>query len=321
MPSDSRRAARMNIVVAGAGPAGMSCALWLKNFGYRPIVLDRADAPGGIQKDNFHNNPWVLGFEEGSGADIMRHLVRHFSGLGIDTVVGASIEHVTKHNGGFLLRAQSAGKHVALQSRCLVVATGTQPRLPHTLANAARTSARVLVGPLATEIRDHIAGKSVLVLGGGDNALENSLHLARRDNQITICARAGIRGRKFFLDHCLAHPNIRVLQACQLKSVADDGSRVVAQTSQGQAHFDYVLVMFGFEPNSAWLEAIDPAIRPRLNSSGFIDVDLWQRTSVAGIYAAGDVTNLQHPCVATAIAQGAVAAKAIDEFLEMAGSD
>lgn len=311
----------MNIVVVGAGPAGMSCALWLKNFGYRPIVLDRADAPGGIQKDNFHNNPWLLGFDEGSGAEIMQHLVRHYSGLGIDTIVATDIEHVTKHNDGFLLRAKSAGKHVALEARCIVVATGAQPRLPHTLADAARASARVLVGPLATEIRDHIAGKSVLVLGGGDNALENSLHLARRDNRITICARGPIRGRKFFLDHCLAHPNIQVLQGCELKSATDDGTRVSAQTSQGQAYYDYVLVMFGFQPNSAWLEAIDPAIRPRLNAAGFIDVDLWQRTSVAGIYAAGDVTNLQHPCVATAIAQGAVAAKAIDEFLEMAGTD
>jgi thioredoxin reductase (NADPH) len=72
-----------------------------------------------------------------------------------------------------------------------------------------------------------------------------------------------------------------------------------------------LLVMYGYHPNTEVLERFAPGNRPSLSASGHIRADAWQRTSVPGLYAAGDITDPPQPSVLTALAHGLTAAKAI----------
>jgi len=70
--------------------------------------------------------------------------------------------------------------------------------------------------------------------------------------------------------------------------------------------------MYGYRPNTEIVDLFTPALRPERTPSGHLQVDNWQRTSVPGIYAAGDVTENVQPAIPTAIAQGLAAAKAME---------
>jgi thioredoxin reductase len=70
--------------------------------------------------------------------------------------------------------------------------------------------------------------------------------------------------------------------------------------------------MFGYLPNTEVLDVFAPELKPALSENGYVATDIWQRTSVAGIYAAGDLTETPQPSVPTALAQGLVAARAIE---------
>jgi thioredoxin reductase len=155
----------------------------------------------------------------------------------------------------------------------------------------------------------------VLILGGGDNALDHALYLAERGNRVRVCTRRAFSARKPFLDSCAARPEIELRADCLPDGYAAEADAVTVRWGRITVRYDWLLVMYGYRPNTDVLARFDAAIRPELADSGHVRVDAWQRTSVAGIYAAGDLTESPQPSVPTAIAQGLAAARAIERDL------
>jgi len=305
----------MKVAIIGAGPAGMSCANALLSFGLTPVVIERADHVGGIQRANFHPNLWMLGMPGETGIEITERLAKHYFELPIATHLKADIRAVARTGPGFGLRLATAAGASELAVAALVLATGSQPRTTPELAALARQSDRVIVGPLSETIRDGIRASRVLILGGGDNALDHALFLAERGNRVTVCARRDFSARRQFQAACADRPEIELRRASAPTGLAarPDG---ISSVLDGRAEtYDWLLVMYGYDPNTGVLDRFEPDIRPRLADSGHIHVERGQRTTVAGIYAAGDVTDCIQPSVPTAIAQGLAAAKAIEQDL------
>ncbi len=298
----------MTIAVIGAGPAGMSCANALLSFGLEPVVIEQTDHVGGIQRKNFHPNLWMLGMPGETGIEITERLARHYFELPIATHLHTEIQSVTPTKGGFHLVLDARDLDVS----AIVLATGSRPRTTAELEALAKLSERVIIGPLNETIRDGIQGQRVLILGGGDNALDHALYLAERGNQVTVRARRGLSARRQFQDACANRPEITLLAHALPDQLMAAPSGIATTHTGGQEHYDWLLVMYGYEPNAAILERFDPAIRPWLTPDGHIHVERGQHTSVHGIYAAGDVTDCVQPSVPTAIAQGLAAAKAIE---------
>jgi thioredoxin reductase len=101
---------------------------------------------------------------------------------------------------GFRLRLLGPVGEETLQADALVLATGMRPRATDALWRLADASARVIIGPLSDTIRDGIRAQEVLILGGGDNALDHALYLAARGNRVTVRTRAAFSARRHFVE-------------------------------------------------------------------------------------------------------------------------
>ena len=288
----------------------MSCGLWLKNFGYNPILIEAESALGGLQRYNFHDNPWVLGLAGFNGVALAGHLVEHFRTLAVPSYLGCGIRAITRVGRGFSI-ALDCAEHSTIDVSGIVIATGTRPRAVPGFHELRKLTDRIIIGPTSFAIKSGIQKSRVLILGGGDNAFDHALYLAKYDNDIAVCARAAFIARPDFIRCAMSEPAIKLHPDCSVDSIMLEGGKLMVQFDGRAEPYDFVLVMYGFTPNSEFLARSDASARPQSDEAGFISVDRWQRTSIERIYAAGDVTAAQHPCVSTAIGQGAVAAKAI----------
>ena len=303
----------MIVAILGAGPAGMSCANACLSFGLSPVVIERTAHLGGAQRSNFHPNLWLLGFPGESGEAMTQRLAEHYRALPVTTYYTTQVNQVSRNATEFSLIL--SGLDAPLAAAAIVLATGTRPRATPELERLAETCPRILIGPLSHAIRDHIRNARVLILGGGDNALDHALFLAELGNQAWVCTRGALSARKPFIEDCQLREEIELRANCPQPRLGCAVDHVVATWPGHQSRFDWVLVMYGYLPNTDVLDAFDPAIRPALTGTGYLHVDAWQRSSVARVYAAGDVTDSPQPSVPTAMAQGLTAARAAERDL------
>lgn len=302
----------MRVAIIGAGPAGMSCANACLSFGLEPVVIERSEHVGGTQRGNFHPNLWMLGYPDETGREMTRRLADHFLALPLTLYQRAVVERVVRANGGFSAEIRQEGRAALLEVGALVLAIGMLPRSTTELSALAEQSPRVILGPLNDVIRDSVRESRVLILGGGDNALDHALFLAERGNHVRVCTRRAFSARKPFRDSCAANPAIELRDKCMPDAIKAEHEAVRVTWGRVTVRYDWLLVMYGYVPNVEILENFAPDIRPTLTTGGHIHVDGWQRTSVSGMYAVGDVTDNPQPSVPTAIAQGLAAAKAIE---------
>jgi thioredoxin reductase len=297
----------------------MTCANALHTFGIEAVVIERSEHLGGAQRTNFHPNLWLLGSPEETGREVTERMVRHFRGLPIQTYTRTQVSRVARaEDGGFSIDLDSPEGPTNLHATAIVIATGMQPRATPELAALAQTTERIIIGPLSDTIRDGIREARVLILGGGDNALDHALYLAERRNRITVCARRRFSARPGFMSACAANSSIETRTDCVPESLAIDADGLSARCFNQHERYDWLLVMYGYSPNTELLRGFDTTLQPILSASGHIRTDAWQRTSVAGLYSAGDITDAIQPSVLTAIAQGLAAAKAIERLSQEA---
>jgi thioredoxin reductase len=193
------------------------------------------------------------------------------------------------------------------------MASGMRPHATPELMQMAKDSPRAIIGPLNDTIRDHVRDADVLILGGGDNALDHALFLAERGNRIRVCTRGEFSGREALMAACRQRSEIELNADCRPDRLEGDEKGVMAHwADKGAQHYHWLLVMYGYKPNTEVVENFAPDLRPERTASGHLHVDTWQRTTVSGLYAAGDVTDNVQPAIPTAIAQGLAAAKAIE---------
>jgi thioredoxin reductase (NADPH) len=302
----------MRVAILGAGPAGMSCANVCLSYGLTPVIIERGEVVGGAQRVNFHPNLWMLGAPNETGKEMTARLARHFGMLDIDTHFGAELTAVRLKNKQFTLAYKGAGRRHSLKADALLIATGSRARASAENEALATKSPRVVIGALADVIRAEIHDAKVLIVGGGDNALDHALYLAGQGNRVTVRTRAGFSARRPFVQACSNHPDIIMMERSPISTPHADTSGVWFEVGPVMLRYDWMLVMYGYRPNTDVLEVFAPDLRPALTTSGHIQIDPWQRTSVARVYAAGDVTDPPQPSVPTAIAQGLAAARAIE---------
>jgi len=291
-------------IIVGGGPAGASCAIWLARLGLRPLLLDAAPRLGGLAADNPFPDHWIAVLPEVSGRDVAANiarsveLARDCAGLGLR--LETFVTGVRRLDGGFEAQCDRGGAGASHRGRCLVLASGVRPR-PLDAQRAGERWPGVLVGPGAHIAQADYAGRTVAILGGGDNAFENYGYVRSRGAACAHIYARHVRAQRQLV-RAVDAPDLRVGGYC-----VDPDRREV----DGRA-YDLVLVFYGWEPRADF--AADLALRR--DARGFIETDpASASTSVPGCYAIGEVAQRMHPCVVTAMADGVVAAKAIERAL------
>jgi len=295
-----------DVIIIGAGPAGLSTAFWCDELGLDTLVLEEAEEIGG-QLHRVHNPiENYLGVKTHNGKEFLQLFAAEVDTADFDLWTQTSITSVD-------LKAKriSLASREELQSIALVIATGVRPRrlgVPGEKEFAGK-------GMIESGSRDRqlFAGKDVCVVGGGDAAVENALLLADVCPTVTLVHRGRkLRARRELAEQIQSKHCITVFTESVLTRIIGD-ERVEAveiQRKQGLKPFQLavggVLIRIGVEPNSELFKE-----QLKLDEKGYIEVNSRHETEVPMVFAVGDISNPLAPTISSATGAGATAAKVI----------
>lgn len=284
-------------IVVGGGPAGASCALWLKQLQLRACIVEQRPTLGGLQNESVSRNDWIAPVVGLRGEEVAHSMHVNIVSHGIACRLRASVESVTVGTDGFVVDVTDPAGHTSLSAPYLVLASGVRP------ANGdLHAGPNLLVGPGKQIAERDFRGKSVAVLGGGDNAFENYEFIrAKGAARVHIHARS-ICARREFLER------IPVEDVSVGPYEVDPDNLTVA----GQ-RYDVITVFYGWTPSLDFMHGVDLA----RDATGFVATDRdTAETSIPNLFAIGEVARRMHPCCVTSMADGVVAAKEIQRRIE-----
>ncbi len=296
--------------VIGAGPAGITAALYLSRSGCSVILVEQM-SPGGqvLQTATLENYP---GFPKGiKGYELADAMTEHLDGLSIDRVTG-SVVAVSGQAGDFTVLLADGSSYAA---RTVLVCSGARHRKLG-LADEERLTGHG-VSYCALCDGNFFRGRPVAVVGGGNAALEESLYLANIVSRVhLIHRRSEFRGRQIYQNRLLTSDRVSLHLnsiVSQLHGNSDLDGITIKNVQSGEEErlaCDAVFIYVGFEPVTDFLPNMIT-----LDSQGFIITDTEMASSIPGIFAAGDIRSKNCRQVITAAGDGATAAQAAFVFL------
>ena len=295
-----------DVIIIGAGPAGLSTAFWCDELGLDTLVLEQAEHVGGQLHRVYNPINNYLGLKASNGAELLDHFTAEVDSAEFDLWTQTSISSVDLKAKRVLL---ASGEE--LQSIAIVIATGVRPRE----LGVPGEKEFVGKGMIESGARDRelVAGHDVCVVGGGDAAVENALLLAEVCPTVTLVHRGRkLRARREFTEKLQAKHCITVFTESVLTRIIGN-ERVEAveiQRKQGLKPFQLavrgVLIRIGVDPNTElFREQLD------IDDRGYVVVNNQQETNMSMVFAVGDVSNPVAPTVSGATGAGATAAKVI----------
>jgi thioredoxin reductase (NADPH) len=320
-----------NVPIIGGGPAGMSCALWIGNYGLAPIIIEQAPELGGMARASPYPNEWLLGRPGETARQNAEAFARHLRQAKVECWLGARPQRIAQRpDGGFELEVVFPDHRAPQSLSCpaVVIASGTRFRgqdFIDTVANAPRLAqrGRLHLGPTwagdpSPDFPSADLGSHVAVIGGGDNAFDVSRMLIEKGVKATIVMRSrSPHAQPLLVERLRVHQASGMADVMAEQTVAaldEAGAKVRVRVSGGRTiDVDHVVLLFGYRPNTddPWLQGL--ALETGVE--GHLVVDGNMETSCRGVFAVGDVANPAHPCIATAIAAGTVAAREIQRRL------
>ncbi|MEL6177842.1 MAG: GTP cyclohydrolase I [Myxococcota bacterium] len=297
------------VLLVGAGVAGISCALWLRDFGIPFEWIDLRGQIGGHLRRVYNPIRNYVGLMAEDGERFVRKLESQLVALELQPKQ-CSIDRL-------VLPTRKVVVDGALQEAGVVVlATGVRPRPLHT-PGAERLGERMDTSSNRLARRSN--NKRVVTVGGGDGALEGSLNLVQRGGaaHVTILQRSELRARAEFVEAVQRHPAITVRTGVQLRRIETEADvlRCVLEHEgrQEELEADHVLVKIGYEPVLPPVEG-----EWQTHGGGYPRTDdAWRLHSADWVYAIGDVSSSAHQTVAHAVAQGATVAMDIARRMKL----
>jgi thioredoxin reductase (NADPH) len=301
-----------NVIVVGAGCAGNTAAIYTARANLLPLVVTGHEPGGQLSLTTLVEN--FPGFPEGVDGpvlvDNMRRQAEHF---GAEYLLGTVIEaDLSKRP----FRLNVDGEWI--ETRTLIIASGASARW------LGLESERRLVGhgvsTCATCDGFFFRGKKIMVVGGGDSAMEEANFLTRFGEDVTLVHRRDqFRASKIMLDRARANPKIKWLPSTVVDEIRDAGQGHVSSVllrdlktgKQWEQPVDGFFVAIGHVPNTAPFKG-----QIELDADGYIVSKGGARTSLPGVFHAGDVQDRNYRQAITAAAAGCMAALEVERFLE-----
>lgn len=296
-------------VIIGAGPAGMTAAMYCARAGLKCAVIEML-SPGGqmAQTEHLENYP---GFNQStSGYELSEIMADQATSFGAE-IIYDEVKHID---------FQAAPKVVEMafgkvRAKTIIVATGARPAKLGVDGEERLTGAGVSY--CATCDGNFFKGKDVCVVGGGDTAVADAIYLSRICRKVQIIVRRDVlRATAIYNVKLKEFDNVEIVWNTVVESIEGDDSvesvkvRNVATKEESAIACSAVFVAIGTIPNS---EFLDGAIE--LDRTGHVLTNSMGETNIPGVYAAGDVRSKRLYQVTTAVADGANSAEDVAEYL------
>ena len=303
-----------DLVIVGGGPAGLAAAIYAAREGIDAIVVE-ADALGGQAgiSDRIDNYP---GFPDGiSGSELADRFVAQARRYGIELLSAVSVNGVDR-DGEDLVTSLSTGQQ--LVSHAVIVATGSKYRrldVPgeKELIGAGAHFCATCDGPL------YRGADEVIVIGGGNSALEEGLHLSEFAKRVRVLARSGLSAAPVLQKRVKADPQFVVRTGIDIVELEGKEGRFAAVVARDRDSGEIlrlpaaaVFVFIGLRPNSAFL-----ADSIKRDAGGFLLTDETMQTSMPGVFAAGDVRSGSTKQLGSSVGDGISALLMTRRYLEI----
>lgn len=308
---NSRFMDRYDLAIVGAGPAGLSGAVYAARYGLKVVVI--GGVPGGLASQTHEIGNW-LGTEKISGFEFSQKALEHAKsyGISLETVL---VDEIIKEEEGFELSLSNSKK---VGVRTVLLAMGTRHR--HLAIPGEKELSGKGVSYCATCDGFFYRGKTVAVVGGSDSAAGAAVYLGDLAEKVYLLYRGDkLRCEDFWMRAIAANPKIEILYSTNIKEIRGEG-KVEEVLLDGvykgsdKLKVDGVFAEIGSDPNTEMARALGVETDPE----GYIVIDPEGRTSLKGVWAAGDITtgSAKFKQIVTAAAEGAIAANSIQKFLK-----
>lgn len=263
-------------IIVGAGPAGIGCAIQLKHAGMDFLIIERNNTGGTLNNANLVEN--YPGLPSMSGKKLVEHLNNHMKRADI-SVVKDDVKKISESQNG-LLRVETDSLNV--QCRYLVIATGTVPR---------RIREFEIDGKSFYETRNMpaVEKKKVAVVGSGEAAMDSSLFLAERGNEVRVFTKLlSAKISKKLMDRIYKKNGIIIRKSEPVLEIKENERGLIAITKLGEYDADYLFISVGRIPNLESIESKEKLESDKIFLCGDVK---WGRLGQA-VMAVGDGVNV-----------------------------
>jgi thioredoxin reductase (NADPH) len=304
-------------IIVGAGPAGLAAALYAARDRLKTLVLEKL-APGGqiSTTDRIENYP---GIERIDGPGLIERMQKQATDFGAEIKTGSEVTALKKLQNGSIEVCCDEDKYIA---RAVILAPGSDYRKLGVPGEEEFRNAGAGVSYCGTCDAPFFKGKKVVAVGGGNTALEETLHLTKFAEKVTLIhRRSEFRATKVLQEELLAkanEPNSNLIIKYNTIATAIEGAEKVrsiklknVKTSEEENYpCDGVFIFVGMVPNTSFLKGFVD-----LTENGFIKCDCaYLRTKIPGVFAAGDCRVGAAMQLATAVGDGVLAAMMLKQY-------
>ncbi len=303
---------RYDLVIVGAGPAGLSAAIYAARARLRTLVLDES-VPGGQVKTT-HKVSNYPGFPEDiKGTELARAFALQAERFG--ATIRRAVE-ITGHDLAGAVKTFELDEEETVEARAVVVATGARPR-ELGVPGESRFRGRG-ISYCATCDGAYFEGKDIHVIGGGNSAVEESLFLTQFARSVTIVHQFDhFQAEAATAEEALSNPRIKVIWDSEPREFSGETAlqaltieNVKTKQRTGLAT-DGVFVFIGYAPRADLVKGLVP-----VNRFGYVETGEDMSTPVPGLYVAGDLRAKPFRQITTAVADGTIAALAAQRHLK-----
>ncbi|RWR13176.1 thioredoxin-disulfide reductase [Siminovitchia fortis] len=299
-----------DVIIAGAGPAGMTAAVYTSRANLSTLMIERG-VPGGQMADtaDVENYP---GFDHILGPDLSTKMFEHAKKFGAEYAYGDIKEIV---DGDPYKVVKAGGKEY--RAYAVIVATGAEYRKLGVPGESELTGRGVSYCAVCDGA--FFKDKELVVIGGGDSAVEEGAYLTRFASKVTIIHRRDeLRAQKILQDRAFANDKIDFIWSHTVKQVNEKDGKVGSVTlvstkdgSEREFKTDGMFVYVGMNPLTQSVANLGIT-----NAAGYIETNENMATSVPGIFAAGDVRDKLLRQIVTATGDGSIAAQSAQIYIE-----
>lgn len=303
--------AEQDVIIIGSGPAGLTAALYAARANLKPLVIEGLEAGGQLMLTTMVEN-WP-GYRDGiMGPDLMAEMRAQAERFGA-TILQGDVTSVDLSTRPFLVTV-SPTQH---RAKALIIATGASAKWLD-LGVDRKLSGRG-VSTCATCDGYFFKGRPVAVVGGGDTAMEEAIYLSKLASSVVVIHRRDeLRASKVMQDKAFATPNISFLWNTEVIDIRDLERGVVTSLvlrnrvtgESSELPVDGIFIGIGHVPNTKLFKG-----QLDLDENGYLLTHQGSRTSVPGVFAAGDVQDHIYRQAVTAAGSGCMAAIDAERFL------
>lgn len=299
-----------NVIIIGSGCAGLSAAIYTAREGFNPILISGYAAGGQLVLTTVVEN--YPGFEDGvQGPELIEKMKKQAERFGT-RIINDDVTDADFSSRPFRIKVGSK----TYEAQTVIIATGASSKMlglesENKYMGRGVSSCGTCDGPF-------FKGKDVIVVGGGDTAMEDSIFLTKFATSVTIVHRKdSFRASKIMQEHVFSNKKIKVMWDCVVEEITGDENKVTGARimnlktkTPSQLNVQGVFIAIGHVPNTGFLKG-----KLKLDDQGFIVTKEEVLTDTEGLFVAGDVADRLYKQAVTAAASGVKAALQVRKYL------